>query len=157
MLSHKNISGLFLFAFSISCLLVASCVSKNEDPVPSTVEQPTSSNPQTSKDFSADEETAQAVLDTARLALQAGGFETALSKARSIRSRYPKALNAREDAILLIDSIEMLEAASRVARMDATRQTETDEATAIERAKAADKVAFFQEKLARDIATRKNH
>ena len=58
---------------------------------------------------------------------------------------------------MLIDSIEILEAAARVARMDATGQTETDEATAIERAKAADKVAFFQEKLARDIAARKNH
>lgn len=105
----------------------------------------------------ADEATAQAVLDTARLAFSAGGFEKARTLVKSVRTRYPHALNAREDAILLLDSIEIQEAAAKVARLDATGQTETDEATAIERAKAADKVEYFREKLARDIAMRKKH
>ncbi len=104
-----------------------------------------------------DEEEAQAVLDTARLALHAGGFETARAKTKSIRTRFPHALNAREDAILLLDSIEIMEAASKVTRLDATGSVETDESIAVERAKAADKVEFFQEKLARDIAARKTH
>ena len=96
-------------------------------------------------------------MDTVRLTFKAGGFEKARNKVKSIRTRFPHALNAREDAILLLDSIEMHEAAARVALLDATGRVETDESMAVERAKAADKVQFFSEKLAYDLAARKQH
>ena len=105
----------------------------------------------------AEESAAQAVLDTVRLAFRAGDFETARNEVKSIRTRFPHALNSREDAILLLDSIEMYEAADRVAMLDATGRVETDESVAVERAKAADKVQFFSDKLAHDRAARKQH
>ncbi|MBQ7634054.1 MAG: hypothetical protein IJS89_00580 [Bacteroidaceae bacterium] len=141
----------FLFLF------FSACSSNEAVPAPSATSQPTAAENSASAARTAEESAAQALLDTARLALQAGGFETARTKALGIRKQYPQALNAREDAILLLDSIEMFEAAARVARLDATGSVETDEAIAVERAKAADKVEFFQQKLAHDIAARKTH
>ncbi|MBR1838553.1 MAG: hypothetical protein IJ786_03255 [Bacteroidaceae bacterium] len=147
-----------LFFFVNLSLIFTSCTSKSNDDTTTATSsaQPTYAVAQpTAREVQ--EAAAQAVLDTARIALRANGFEAARSKAQSIRTRFPKALNAREDAILLIDSAEIFEAAARVARLDGTGLVETDEATAIDRAKAADKLEYFHQKLARDIATRHEH
>ena len=136
---------------------LASCGSKQEAaPAPQYTPTPLTAETKIAA-RAVDETAAAAVFDTARLAFHAGGYETAARLARSVRQRYPAALNAREDAILLIDSIEMAEAAVRVARLDATGCVDTDEGVAVERAKAADKVAYYQQKLARDLQARKRH
>lgn len=144
---------------TICVLCLVSCSKKDAPQNAETTPQyaPQEASPASGHTADADETAAAALLDTARIALQAGGFDTARSKARSVKLRFPHALNAREDAILLLDSIEIFEAAAKVARLDATGHVEADEAIAVERAKAADKVEFFQQKLARDIAARKRH
>ncbi len=149
----------YFFLLFISLLLITSCGSQGDKSSASPqYAQPQPPAPPTSADTRQREEAAaQAVLDTARLAFNAGGYDAARNMVKNIRTRFPHALNAREDAILLLDSIEMHEAASRVARLDATGRATTDENIAIERAKAADKVAFYSEKLAHDQAARKQH
>lgn len=54
-----------------------------------------------------DEQLGQQMLDEARAAYAEGRFETARDSILSLRKRFPKAFEARRQAILLMDSVEL--------------------------------------------------
>lgn len=102
-------------------------------------------------------------LQVARQALMSGEYETARTAIDSLRAKFPLALNAREAAILLLDSVE-LEASKHqllVAdkdRKDSIRFSRHDlDSIQFEYEEALQKIKFYRHKLKHDQANVKIH
>ncbi len=98
----------------------------------------------------------------ARASLLDADYELARAYVDSLRKKCPMALNAREDAILLLDSIELGEAreqlhqAEFMASQTGLNYIARDSVdTNLDRAQA--KVRFFEKKLENDRANKKQH
>ena len=104
----------------------------------------------------------QTCLSDARVALSINDFRKAKSCIDRLRKEYPLALNAREEGILLLDSIDLAEA--RVQLKESERQANRPNLSNIERDtlginldRAQQKVKFFLKKLEHDKAAKKRH
>lgn len=91
-----------------------------------------------------------AVLAEARSLCLAGRYDAARDSIFSLRRHYPYAIEARRQAILLMDSVEMLSAQDSLAtlpeRMDTSLST-----YGAEYERLSLKVQFFQRKLQHDM------
>ncbi|MBP3775084.1 MAG: hypothetical protein ILA34_07020 [Bacteroidaceae bacterium] len=101
-------------------------------------------------------------LSNARKALAAHDFALAKAWVDSLRTQYPTALNAREDAILFLDSVGLAEAHVEVAALEEALQQ--PDLTRIGKDtldfnydEAKQKVRFFEKKLEHDKANHKQH
>lgn len=106
-----------------------------------------------------DEAGGSACLAKARAALAAGDFAGARNEIDSLRTDWPLAFNAREEGILLLDSIEMANAkadldseASRIA----AKAFDVDSLNFVKE-EAAQKIKFYEKKLEHDKANFKKH
>lgn len=102
------------------------------------------------------------LLDETRLELAKGHFNESKAMIDTLRKRFPTALNAREDAILLLDSINLAEARIQldtcVARMNRPNLDRIALDTLdFNRDEAQQKVLFFEKKLDHDKANRQKH
>ncbi len=104
----------------------------------------------------------QICLSDARVALSTGDFAQAKGYIDKLRKEYPLALNAREEGILLLDSIDLAEAHVQLAESE--RQAGRPNLSALERDtlninldRAQQKVKFFMKKLEHDKASLKRH
>ncbi|MCR5433158.1 MAG: hypothetical protein K6F20_02045 [Bacteroidaceae bacterium] len=86
-----------------------------------------------------EEQLASRMLGDARFALRHGHYDEARDSILSMRRQHPTALQARRQAILLLDSIEMAAAA------DSLKQAEGPEWERLDM-----KVKFFERKLQED-------
>ena len=86
-----------------------------------------------------EEQQASRMLGDARFALRHGHYDEARDSILSMRRQHPTALQARRQAILLLDSIEMAAAA------DSLKQAEGPEWERLDM-----KVKFFERKLQED-------
>lgn len=78
----------------------------------------------------------------------------------TLRQKYPLALNAREEGILLLDSIEIADASETLTRMNSMPENaKTHSADSIELSKgeARLKLEFYTKKLAHDKKNFKTH
>ena len=87
-----------------------------------------------------EEQQASRMLDDARFALRHGHFNEARDSILSMRHKHPTALEARRQAILLLDSVEM------VAAKDSLQSAEGREWERLDM-----KVKFFERKLQEDM------
>ena len=102
------------------------------------------------------------LLDDSRAALTQGQYAESKALIDTLRKRFPMALNAREDAILLLDSINLAEAHVQldtcIARLN---QPDLDrialDTLDFNRDEAQQKVHFFEKKLEHDKANRQKH
>jgi len=108
------------------------------------------------------EERGQMWLRKARIALADGDFGLARIFVDSLRERTPMALNAREEGIVLLDSIELAEAIDELHRakfianqsgLDYIAKDSLD--TKLDRVMM--KVKFFEKKIRHDQANMKQH
>ncbi len=61
-----------------------------------------------SKTTPSDEEMGEMMLSQARIAYSKGDYDASRDTILSLRKRFPKALGARAQAILLLDSVELM-------------------------------------------------
>ncbi len=109
------------------------------------------------------EEKANVFLKYSRSALQAEDFVKAKAYIDTIRSQYPKALNAREEGILLLDSINIKESQKELEDME-RKLGEIVNPTPVQKDtldfyydEAKEKVRFFKRKLQNDLQNKKVH
>ena len=114
------------------------------------------------KDKNDVEAAGQTCLSDARVALSINDFKKAKSCIDRLRKEFPLALNAREEGILLLDSIDLAEA--RIQLEESKRQANRPNLSNIERDtlginldRAQQKVKFFLKKLEHDKAAIKRH
>lgn len=98
----------------------------------------------------------------ARFAMQKGDWTTARTMIDSLRTQTPTAFNAREDGILLLDSIELLAAKQIVdslQRNPLLRSTDifVQDSLSTELDRAQAKVHFFEKKIAVDQQRKQQH
>lgn len=86
-----------------------------------------------------DETNGARMLQEARLALSNKNYDAARDTILSLRKRFPKAIEARKHAILLLDSVEMFAAQDSLQQADSTEWERLDI-----------KAKFFQRKLQED-------
>ncbi|MDO5075039.1 MAG: hypothetical protein Q4D66_04070 [Bacteroidales bacterium] len=99
-----------------------------------------------------DEAAALPLLATARVALAKKDFKTARITIKTLREEYPYALSARETAIVVMDSVDLVEAQEQLMRQDSLlrncagscklRQAKYDE--------LVQRVKFYQRKIRHD-------
>lgn len=82
----------------------------------------------------------QRLLDDARFALRHQHYDEARDSILSLRAHYPRAIQARRQALLLLDSIEIQAAADSLAKADSADWERLDV-----------KHKFFQRKLEEDL------
>lgn len=108
------------------------------------------------------EQQGQVWLNRARTSLRDTDYQLARIYIDSLRERCSMALNAREEAIILLDSIDLAEAREQLHQakflagqtgLDYIARDSVD--TNLDRAQA--KVAFFEKKLSLDIARKEKH
>ena len=87
------------------------------------------------------EKNAQKMLDDARFALRHGHYTEARDSILSLRAKYPTAIEARKQGILLLDSIELKAA-----------QDSLKNATGEEWKRLDMKAKFFERKLREDLS-----
>lgn len=80
------------------------------------------------------------MLTEARNALQAKSYNAARDTIMSLRKRFPTAIEARKQAILLLDSVEMLAAEDSLTQADSANWERLDV-----------KAKFFRRKLQEDL------
>ncbi|MBR1732279.1 MAG: hypothetical protein IJ729_00850, partial [Alloprevotella sp.] len=97
-------------------------------------------------------------LAEARSAMGQGDWGTARVRVDSIRLRTPLALDAREDAILLLDSVELLSAQAELTHTDSLIQAgvRSDSLTRAFETQMG-RVKFYHRKLNYDRGNRKTH
>lgn len=109
------------------------------------------------------EEEANRFLDMSRASFLAGDYDMAKACIDSMRAKFPRALNAREAGIILLDSINiaqskaelqaMEEEMSRIVNPDKIAKDTLD----FYHDEAVQKVRFFERKLQHDIQNKKSH
>ncbi len=92
------------------------------------------------------------LIEEARVAYRAGDYDKALVLIDSVRVAHPRAMNAREDGILLKDSVEMAKAEMELKQL---ADTGNDNAELWDEAQR--KLKFFARKLQYDKEQRKQH
>ncbi len=113
----------------------------------------------------ADERKAQIYLRAARAALEQRAFEQAKTHIIDMRKSCRLALTARENGILIMDSIDLLAAQYRLQQIDSLMQTTpykdntSDEAKALNQKFEAQcqEIKFYQRKLQHDLQQRHRH
>ena len=97
-------------------------------------------------------EAGRALIEEARGAYQQGDYDKAVALIDSVRSAHPRAMNAREDGILLKDSVELAKAELELKRL---ADENNNDAELWEEAQR--KIKFFARKLQYDKEQRKVH
>lgn len=92
------------------------------------------------------------LISQARHALNDHDFDKAIRLIDSIRTTYPRAMNAREDGILLKDTIEMARAQCELKELESQGITSGEQWEEIHR-----RLKYFARKLQHDQEQRKNH
>lgn len=101
-------------------------------------------------------------VNRARSYMQAGQWEQARAMIDSLRERTPAALNAREDGILVLDSIELLNARQQEDSLRANPLLNSSDMILQDSAqtlldRAATKVRFYEEKISYDLQHKQVH
>jgi hypothetical protein len=104
----------------------------------------------------------QTCLKEARAALSANNFAEAKMHIEKMRKDFPMALNAREEGILLLDSVNLAEARKQLeawqAKMDEPGLSRVSQDTLnFNLDEAQQKVRFFEKKIEHDKAGLKHH
>lgn len=86
------------------------------------------------------EEEGARMLSEARAALQAKDYNAARDTIMSLRKRFPTAIEARKQGILLLDSVELFAAEDSLAKADSAEWERLDV-----------KAKFFRRKLQEDV------
>ncbi len=97
-------------------------------------------------------EAGRALIEEARGAYQRGEYDLAVELIDSVRSAHPRAMNAREDGILLKDSVELAKAELELKRLADDNNHDAELWEEAER-----KIKFFARKLQYDKEQRKAH
>ena len=102
----------------------------------------------------------QNCLKTAREALDNNNFGAARENIEKMRDEFPLALNAREEGIILMDSINQMEAESHIKAID--KQIKEGKSKNIDSLKIEfddlfQKTKFYKRKLEHDKKNRKTH
>ena len=116
--------------------------------------------PAVSEERLAMEEQGQLCLKAAREALEKEDFVAARENVEKMRKDFPLALNAREEGILLMDSINLLEAEAQIKELDdQLRDNEQldEDSLKIEVEDLLQKAKFYKRKLNHDMQNRKTH
>lgn len=102
-------------------------------------------------------------LSRARVQLKASNYDAAREEIKRLREEVPRAFNAREAGILLMDSINLAEAQEELCRIDSVMRV-TPEADKVgfdtvsnHFDNACQKVKFYQRKLQLDRKKREQH
>lgn len=102
-------------------------------------------------------------LSRARVQLEAKEYAAAREEIKELREKVPMALNAREAAILLLDSIDLAEAQEHLRQVDSALRA-LEDTTGITRDtlqisfdEACQKIKFYHRKLQHDRKNRKEH
>lgn len=102
-------------------------------------------------------------LSRARVQLKASNYDAAREEIKRLREEVPRAFNAREAGILLMDSINLAEAQEELRRIDSVMRV-TPEADKVgfdtvsnHFDNACQKVKFYQRKLQLDRKKRERH
>lgn len=102
-------------------------------------------------------------LSRARVQLKASNYDAAREEIKRLREEVPRAFNAREAGILLMDSINLAEAQEELRRIDSVMRV-TPEADKVgfdtvsnHFDNACQKVKFYQRKLQLDRKKREQH
>lgn len=102
-------------------------------------------------------------LSRARVQLKASNYDAAREEIKRLREEVPRAFNARESGILLMDSINLAEAQEELRRIDSVMRV-TPEADKVgfdtvsnHFDNACQKVKFYQRKLQLDRKKREQH
>lgn len=105
------------------------------------------------------EQTGQMLLAEARAALASGNFEKARSQVEKMRKECTLALNAREEGILLMDSIDLKQAVQQLQRTDSLQLKHPDNAHLLQQSieDLSQKVKFYKRKLEHDKQNRRKH
>ena len=109
------------------------------------------------------EEQAGRYLNMSRASFQAGKYVEAKAYIDSLRAKYPRALNAREAAIILLDSINIAQSKAELCQMeeDMSKIVNPDKIAKdtldFYHDEAVEKVRFFERKLQHDIQNKKTH
>lgn len=102
-------------------------------------------------------------LSRARVQLKTSNYDAAREEIKRLREEVPRAFNAREAGILLMDSINLAEAQEELRRIDSVMRVtpETDkvgfDTVSNHFDNACQKVKFYQRKLQLDRKKREQH
>ena len=109
-----------------------------------------------------DQQAASCLRDS-RMALSAGDYVKAKSYIDTLRLKYPTALNAREEGILLLDSINIKESKKELEEME-KKISGIENPTPVQKDtldfyydEAKEKVRFFERKLQHDLQNKESH
>lgn len=102
---------------------------------------------------------AQVCLKDARAALERADYTTARAKVEEIRSQYNLALNAREEAILFMDSVDMRQATQELQRVNQLIHTQPENQDSLKAVadELSQKIKFYLRKLEHDKKNRQEH
>lgn len=138
----RNLSFIVLL---IVCAVLTACKSeKNNDPKANYSEARTKM-----------EAEAQVRLATARKQLAESGYDAAKRTIKKMREDCYLALTAREEAILLMDSIDLWQARADLARVDSLMQAGVDTVGKAAFDEACRKVQFYERKIQFDKSKRR--
>ena len=106
-----------------------------------------------------EEEGGQKCLDEARDALGKKEYQTARTSIEQMRKDYPLALNAREEGILLLDSINLFESENEIKKINVLLRDKSGnkDSLQIEFEDLFQKSKFYKRKLEHDKKERKLH
>ncbi len=98
-------------------------------------------------------------LQQAREELAAGRYDAARIQLKQLRDKYPLALNAREEGILLSDSIDLKETEEQFRRTDSLLLAGSGDSVALKAAyeELLRKTKFYQRKLRHDKSKKQVH
>lgn len=105
-----------------------------------------------------DEAAATPLLRQARAALQQKDFKTARITIKTLREEYPYAITAREAAILVMDSIDLVEAQEMLMRQDSILRN-CGSSCKLQQAKydeLVQRIKFYQRKIRHDQQAPRN-
>lgn len=99
------------------------------------------------------------MLAEARRALASADFETARNRVKLMRQECTLALNAREEGILLMDSIDLKQAIKQLEQTDSLQLAHPDNAHLLQQniEDLSQKIKFYKRKLEHDKQNRKKH
>jgi hypothetical protein len=106
------------------------------------------------------EKNGRKMLLDARQALEKGNYNAARKAIKDLRENFPLALNAREEAILLADSIELFEARQQLEEVDKfinQERMEKKDSLQAEYDELCQKVKFYLRKLQYDQKNKQLH
>lgn len=105
------------------------------------------------------EKNGQQMLLDARQALLEGNYNAARKAIKDLRENFPLALNAREEAILLSDSIELLESQQQLKTVDSLITIEKGDSLQLQNQyeELCQKVKFYLRKLQYDKDNQQKH